>query len=342
MNARIPGLPAATRHELASWILAGLALFLVLWLRVLPALLAGLLVAELVHVIVPRLRLLRLSGRRSKLVAVGLLAILISTGLTVGVLALVAFFRSDAGSIPTLLGHMADILDQAREKLPAWIATKLPEDAEALRVEASDWLRTHAEFVQTTGAKVGVTLTHILVGLIIGGLVSLHEVPGDRAPGPLAVALGDRVKRLGEAFRRIVFAQIRISALNTTLTAIYLLVVLPAMGVHLPFLKTLVAVTFFAGLMPIIGNLISNTVIVTVSLSHSVSVAAGSLAFLVIIHKLEYFVNARIVGTQIKARAWELLTTFVVMEAAFGIPGLIAAPIYYAYLKLELSSRGQI
>ncbi len=32
----------------------------------------------------------------------------------------------------------------------------------------------------------------------------------------------------------------------------------------------------------------------------------------------------------------------LVMEAAFGIAGLIAAPIYYAYLKQELSSRGLI
>ena len=46
-----------------------------------------------------------------------------------------------------------------------------------------------------------------------------------------------------------------------------------------------------------VGNLISNTVIVVVSLSHSLDVAIGSLAFLVVIHKLEYFVNARIVGT---------------------------------------------
>ena len=29
----------------------------------------------------------------------------------------------------------------------------------------------------------------------------------------------------------------------------------------------------------------------------------------------------------------------LVMEAAFGIAGLIAAPFYYAYLKDELSAR---
>jgi hypothetical protein len=30
------------------------------------------------------------------------------------------------------------------------------------------------------------------------------------------------------------------------------------------------------------------------------------------------------------------------MEACFGIPGLIAAPIYYAYLKDELAEKGLV
>jgi predicted PurR-regulated permease PerM len=66
-------------------------------------------------------------------------------------------------------------------------------------------------------------------------------------------------------------------------------------------------------------------------------VALGSLTYLVVIHKLEYFLNARLVGTQIRARSWELLLAMLLMEAMFGIAGLIAAPIYYAYLKDELS-----
>jgi len=32
----------------------------------------------------------------------------------------------------------------------------------------------------------------------------------------------------------------------------------------------------------------------------------------------------------------------LLMEAAFGIAGLIAAPIYYAYLKDELAAAGWI
>ena len=62
----------------------------------------------------------------------------------------------------------------------------------------------------------------------------------------------------------------------------------------------------------------------------------------IVIHKLEYFVNARIVGSRIHARAWELLIAMLVMEAAFGISGLIAAPIYYAYIKNELGDRALV
>ncbi|HEX7130431.1 MAG TPA: AI-2E family transporter, partial [Rhodanobacteraceae bacterium] len=144
------------------------------------------------------------------------------------------------------------------------------------------------------------------------------------------------------AFRNIVFAQVKIAAINTFFTAIFLLVALPLMGVHLPLTKTLIAITFVVGLLPVVGNLISNTLIAVVALSVSLWVALAALIFLVLIHKFEYFLNAKIVGGQIRARAWEILLAMLVMEAAFGLPGVVAAPIYYAYLKNELEVAGLI
>ena len=96
------------------------------------------------------------------------------------------------------------------------------------------------------------------------------------------------MSRLGNVFRRIVFAQVRISAINTFLTAVFLLAGLPIFGVHLPLSKTLVVLTFVVGLLPVIGNLISNTVVVVVGLSVSPYVASAALIFLIVIHKLEY------------------------------------------------------
>ena len=85
-----------------------------------------------------------------------------------------------------------------------------------------------------------------------------------------------------------------------------------------------------------------NAAIVIVCMSQGVQVAAASLVFLVVIHKLEYFLNARIIGSHINARAWELLIAMLVMEAAFGITGLIAAPIFYAYFKEEMRGKGLV
>jgi predicted PurR-regulated permease PerM len=334
--------PRPSASEIASWIFAALALFLALHLHLLAALVGGLAVYELVHILARKLPFIRGRHDAGKFLAIGLLSIVIVAVLTLFIVVVIAFFRSEQGSLPILLAKMADIVDTSKEHLPLWLANELPGNADELRNDVVAWLRAHAGDLQTVGAELGRTFVHALIGMIIGAMVSLHEVRPSANRAPLARALTERADRLGNAFRSIVFAQVRISALNTALTAVYLIVVLPLLGVRLPLTKTLIILTFLVGLLPVVGNLISNSVIVVVSLSYSLGVAIGSLVFLVVIHKLEYFLNARIVGHEIKARAWELLLVMLTMEAAFGISGLIAAPIYYAYLKDELSSRGLI
>ncbi|MFY9824158.1 MAG: AI-2E family transporter [Thermoanaerobaculia bacterium] len=334
--------PHPAAPEIASWLLAAAGLVLVLHLHLLSALLGGLAVYELVHVLSRKLPFIRNRRETGKRLAVALLAVFVVAVLALAIAGLIAFFRSDPASFPALFAQMADILETSKQHLPSWLASELPTNAEALKGEGAAWLRRHAGQLQTFGAEIGRVFLHMLIGMVIGALVSLHDTESPATSAPLARALGERARRLGEAFRRIVFAQVRISALNTALTTLYLIVVLPLLGIRLPLAKTLVVFTFLTGLLPVAGNLISNTVIVIVSLSASPGAAAGSLVFLIVIHKLEYFLNARIVGGEIQARAWELLMAMLLMESAFGIAGLIAAPIYYAYLKDELSARGLV
>lgn len=329
---------ALSRTEIAALLFMAVALPAVIKLHLLPALFAGLLVHELVHMIAPRLFGAAHQGR-SKLVVLALLLTFIIVVIGGTITATVLFLRSDAGSLSVLLEKMAEILDRARETLPAAMTEWIPLDASELKDQLVAWLREHAREVQTVSGEVVHGLVYALIGMVIGALVSLREVQPGQMAGPLARALSQCTAKLAQAFRRVVFAQVRISALNTLLTAIYLIVVLPMFGVHLPLTKTMILITFLAGLLPVLGNLISNVVIVIISLSYSLPAAIGSLAFLVIIHKLEYFINARIVGSQIEASAWELLLAMVVMEAAFGLAGVIAAPVFYAYLKSELTSR---
>jgi predicted PurR-regulated permease PerM len=326
---------SAARIRIASWLIAALVLFLVLKLHLLPALIAGLLVYELVHLLAPTIGRF-VSSPRAKPVALVLLSAVIIGALIAAGLLLAALFRGDGGGVVALGGKLADIIERARTELPAWAVLSLPDNADALKDSVVHWLRSHASALQLAGIGAVRSFAHILIGLVVGAILALRTELQKKPLGPLAEALVERARRLGDSFRQIVFAQVRISALNTIFTSIYLAVVLPAFGVDLPLVKTLIIATFLAGLLPVIGNLISNTLIVVVSLAHSHDVAFASLAYLVIIHKLEYFLNARIVGGRISARAWELLIAMLAMEAAFGMAGLVAAPIYYAYLKNEL------
>jgi predicted PurR-regulated permease PerM len=223
------------------------------------------------------------------------------------------------------------------------VVAAIPDSVEGIKTALVEWLREHVGQVQLIGKDAGVALAHVLIGLIVGTMLALREEIQDKKPAlPLVAALTERARRLADAFRRIVFAQVRISALNTLFTAAYLLLVLPLLGIPLPLIKTMIALTFFLGLLPVIGNLLSNSIIVVVSLSHSPQTAMLSLGYLVVIHKLEYFLNARIVGTRISAQAWELLLAMLAMEAAFGLPGIIAAPVYYAWIKQELMDVGLV
>jgi len=331
----------ATPCDYAAWILAVASILFVLYIPLLPALIAGLLVYELVHVITP-LFARRLSTRRAKAVAIALVALLVIGTVSAVGFGLIVFMRSEGGSLPALLAKMADVLDASRTTLPQWLADYLPNSSQGISDTVSRWLRGHAVQLQSIGTKTGHSLAHVLIGMIIGAMVSLREAFADGSNAPLARALAERIFRMGEAFRRVVFAQIRISALNTAFTTIYLAIALPLLDIHMPLTKTMIAATFIAGLLPVVGNLISNSVIVVISMAVSPQLAISSLCYLVFIHKLEYLLNARIVGTQINARAWELLTAMLVMESAFGLPGLIAAPICYAWLKDELCARGLI
>lgn len=334
MNSIYPS--TLTRFDFIGWGFAAFALLLVLALKLLPALLAGLLVHELVFVLASVFGLRALGNVRAKIAAVLLISIFVITLLTLIVGGVANFLRHGDESLPVLLHKLAEILDASRNQLPRWIEEYIPTDTNELRTTVTAWLRGHAGLLPGAGRDIAVTLAQMLIGMVIGGLLAVRTAAPPETLLPVARGLFMSAQRLVGAFRRVVFAQAWISSINTSFTAIYLVLVLPLLDIHLPLVKTLIAITFIAGLIPILGNILSNTAIVLVSLSVSLPVALSSLVFLIAVHKLEYFLNARIVGSHIRAQAWELLLAMLVMEASFGLPGLIAAPIYYAYLKDEL------
>jgi len=66
--------------------------------------------------------------------------------------------------------------------------------------------------------------------------------------------------------------------------------------------------------------------------------ALACLGFLVLIHKAEYVINAKVVGRRTHLGVWELLAVMFTAGAVFGPAGLVAAPLMYAYRKKELQA----
>jgi predicted PurR-regulated permease PerM len=127
-------------------------------------------------------------------------------------------------------------------------------------------------------------------------------------------------------------AQILISAINTVLTAVFVL------AMHLPYGVVIVGVSFLCGLVPVVGNVVSNTIIVGIGFTVSPKMALIALIFLVVIHKLEYFLNSKIVGWRIHNPLWLTLLALIVGERLLGVPGMILAPVILNYIKLEASA----
>jgi predicted PurR-regulated permease PerM len=139
-----------------------------------------------------------------------------------------------------------------------------------------------------------------------------------------------RFRDFYRSFATVMGAQITISFINTALTAIFLL------AVRIPHAPLLIATTFLCGLVPIAGNLASNTVILFVALTVSPKLAIFGLLFLVAIHKLEYFLNSKIIGDRIRNPVWLTLIALIIGERLMGIPGLILAPVVLNYLRVEM------
>ena len=98
-----------------------------------------------------------------------------------------------------------------------------------------------------------------------------------------------------------------------------------------------IILTFLCGMLPVIGNLISNTLIVGLGFTISPQFALWALLFLVGIHKLEYFLNSRIIGGRIRHPMWLTLLALLVGERLLGIAGIILAPVVLHFLKVEAS-----
>lgn len=333
-------------EDIVAYAIIGAGVLFVLMQHLVSALIVGL----TLYLILDRVSA-RFHGRMSRGIVrpLALLTVTAITGaiVTAAIFLLVTMLRRGAGNVPAMMEQMADILGSVRLWLGGLGRQFIPEvmtDAEDFKLMVQTWLKTHAQTVRAGSLWLGIGLVHMIMGGLLALLVFFRHIThhDEERRGPLARALVDKVDRFAHAFGRVATAQIKISAVNTVLTGLYLLVVLPLFGIRIPFATTLVVITFLCGLIPVLGNLISNTVITILSMGISIGTAVASLTFLIVIHKLEYLINSRIVGGETDSQAWEILLAIIIGEAAFGVGGIVLAPIVYAFVKRDLRDRGLV
>ena len=312
-----------------------LLIITILLLHLTPAAMIGMLVFVLIK------KLGRSFGKwlheyKARQLAAAITVLIIIAVVTIFSLYISKTIRSEE-NLSGLASKAGETISEIRGELPPTLVSYMPENLLDLKGSVSVFIQHHINELSVAGKNGLHSLAHILVGIVISVLLSLHRFGAIAEARPFAFTMRARFSLLSKAFENIVFAQIKISSINTILTSMFLLVVLPFFDIHVPYAKTLVTITFFTGLLPVIGNLISNTLITIMSIGISFKVAILALIFLVLMHKLEYFINAKIVGSRIQAAAWEILVAMITMESIFGISGLILAPITYAYIKSELN-----
>jgi predicted PurR-regulated permease PerM len=241
---------------------------------------------------------------------------------------------------------LPDVADTSIPSASAWAQKRQIElpftDFESLRQVVIDALGQEANYLRNVAnfaRSATAVLAFCILGIVAAGSLfiktGLDPYRGThRVKNNLYSICCDKVstrfRDFYRSFATVMGAQIMISFINTVLTAIFLL------AVRLPHTPLLIAVTFLCGLVPIVGNLVSNTIIVFVALTVSLKLAIIALVFLIVIHKLEYFLNSKIIGDRIRNPVWLTLIALIIGERLMGIPGLILAPVVLNYLRVEM------
>ncbi len=329
--------------ELYCVIVFSLFFIILLQIHLMSALIAGLLTYTLTLKLDIFLssKMNRFSNK-SKLISVLLLSIVISIIFIGGFSYLFGWFVGMAKNPNQAMYNIQSIIDSISSTLPDNIKEYLPDDINEIKYTIILYLKEHVLYLQSIIKRIFHTLIILIIGMIIGLIFGFQENRRNLKEQniieytPLTQTLKICLNRLVLVFQYVAISQVMIALFNATMTAIFLFIILPIFTIYLPFSKSLVIATFIFGLIPIIGNIIVNILMFFVAFTVSFKVALIVLLYLILIHKFEYILNAKIVGSKIHAGICELLIAMLFFETLFGVVGLIFAPIFYAFLKLSL------
>jgi predicted PurR-regulated permease PerM len=242
---------------------------------------------------------------------------------------------------------LPDVADSSLPSASAWAEARqiqLPfTDFDSLKALVIDSFKEEAHYLGNVARLASTTTTafvFVLIGIVVAASLLFNSeldlyrqthLTKNNLYSILSDQIAARFRHFYRSFETVMGAQITISLINTLLTAIFVLTI------RLPYAALVIPITFLCGLVPIFGNLVSNIIIVFLAFTMSFKMALIALVFLVAIHKLEYFLNSKIIGERIRNPIWLMLLALIIGERLMGIPGMVLAPVVLNYLRLELS-----
>lgn len=268
--------------------------------------------------------------------------VLLGIGLNSGVRFVIATMTQQG---PQLIEEALRNLNSVTASLPQAIKEHIPgKPSDLFRMISKDD-SDFVDYIRNFGGASFFIFLQFVFALILGVsaalLVPATNVNGT-GPRPLAAAWLQTLEKYVRCFTLLMGAQVYVSIWNTFCTAVFIYGILPAFDVVLPFRELLLMFTAVASLIPAAGNIMANTLILVLTIRYGAFVALGSVVYLFIIHKLEYFVNGYIIGRNVRASVPEMLMAIILGEVAFGLPGLITAPVTYAFLKMHWQRWGWV
>jgi predicted PurR-regulated permease PerM len=263
--------------------------------------------------------------------------VLVVALLSFGVVSAVRFLvETLAAQGPQLLEEAVRSLGVLAAKLPEALRNQIPATSQELYVMLGSAAGDLVAYAKSFGGASFFVLLQLVFALILGVSAALGSAASPTVPvkGPLARYWLEACERYVRCFTLLMGAQVYVSLWNTFCTAVFIYFILPAVDVVLPFRELLLIFTAVASLIPAAGNVMANTLILVLTLRYGPLVSIGSVVYLFVIHKVEYFVNGYIIGRNVQASVPEMLIAIILGEMAFGLPGLITAPVTYAFLKM--------
>lgn len=314
---------------------------IIVMFHLVPALIAGLATYTVIrgveNIFLTRLNL----GKKSKLLSTILISSLIVFLMIFLTTSIVSWIQSLISDPNKIITSVQGILNKTLQELPVGFSKYIPSNVYDIQNSLLEFAKIHMATFQMIGKGTAHSIITVILGMVIGVFIAYsvnkeHKTTELKDEKPFSKQFFLTVQQYATSFKHVAVAQIGISVFNTVLTAILLFIVFPIFDIQIPFAKSLIIATFLFGLIPILGNIIVNIIVVIASLSVSLWAGIASLVFLIVIHKVEYFLNAKLVGGNINATSYELLIVMVLAESVFGLSGLVLAPIVYAFLKSTL------